>query len=176
MPTSDLLTELDFRPITPGDLPFLSRLYASTRQDELAVTDWTDEEKAAFLQMQFEAQHSHYQKHYPSASFEVIEQGGSPIGRLYVDTWEDEYRLIDIALLPEHRNHGIGSAILHDLLAKAEAANKAIRIHVEHDNPALKLYQRLGFRQVKDVGVYAFMEWLPTKAEPVSEQGTHGTP
>ena len=54
---------LTFRPIADADLPFLARLYASTRMEELAVTDWSDAQKTAFLQSQFDAQHAHYQKH-----------------------------------------------------------------------------------------------------------------
>ncbi|MEZ5594484.1 MAG: GNAT family N-acetyltransferase [Gammaproteobacteria bacterium] len=109
--------------------------------------------------MQFRAQHAHYQTHYPSARFDLILQNRQAIGRLYLDQWDDEYRLIDIALLPEHRNKGLGTQLLHDILAQAASQGKAVRIHVEHFNPALRLYQRLGFRQLEDKGVYLFMEW-----------------
>lgn len=84
-----------------------------------------------------------------------------PIGRLYVDRRADEIRVVDIALLPEHRRQGIGSALLENILAEAAAAHKPVRIHVEKFNPALRLYQRLGFHQVRDTGVYFLMEWLP---------------
>jgi len=148
-----------FRPIEPDDMVFLCEVYASTRLDELAVTGWSTAQVDAFLRMQFDAQHQHYQTHYPDASFQVILQEGHPIGRLYVAHWEYEIRLIDIAMLPAYRRAGIGTAILKDLLAAAAAAGKPVRIHVEKFNPALRLYNRLGFAAIADKGVYLFMEW-----------------
>lgn len=150
-----------FRPIGPGDQDFLHRLYASTRQEELAPVPWSEEEKAAFLRMQFEAQHKHYQEHYPQARFDLVLADGEPVGRLYVEEWPTQIRLIDIALLPEHRNRGLGSRLLRDLMAEAERARKPLTIHVEKLNPAMRLYRRLGFRSIEDKGVYDLMEWRP---------------
>ena len=73
----------------------------------------------------------------------------------------DEIRLIDIALLLEHRNAGIGARLLQDLLAEAAQAGKPVRIHVEKFNPALRLYERLGFTPIEDQGVYLLMQWSP---------------
>ena len=84
-----------------------------------------------------------------------------PVGRFSIVRWQDEIRIVDIALLPPSRNAGIGSAILRDLLAEAAAAHKPVRIHVEQCNPALRLYERLGFAPIEDKGVYFFMEWAP---------------
>lgn len=151
--------EITFRPIRDDDLPLLQRIYASTRADEMAMVPWTDEEKEDFLQMQFNAQHTHYQEHYADAKFELISIDGKPAGRLYVQRKEDEIRVVDIALLPEYRGSGIGGGIMQDLLDEARAAGKAVRIHVEHNNPAMRLYQRLGFKKIKDLGVYHLMEW-----------------
>jgi ribosomal protein S18 acetylase RimI-like enzyme len=145
------------RPIGSADEDFLAAVYASTRAEELAPVPWSDAEKAAFCRMQFDAQHRYYLEHYTGATFDVIQVGGEPAGRLYVARWPDEFRIIDIALLPAYRNAGIGSAILKDLLAEADRAGKPVTIHVEKMNPALRLYQRLGFREAGDVGVYWFL-------------------
>src|SRR3954447_9706912 len=136
---------LSFRRITDADLPFLGRLYASTRTEELAVKPWSEEQKAVFLQQQFEAQHDHYQRYFQDADFLVIERGGAPIGRLYLWREAREHRIVDIALLPEHRRKGLGEALLRDLLDEAATARKAVTIHVEKFNPAMGLYRRLGF-------------------------------
>src|SRR6185503_3641399 len=85
---------LSFRPIADADLPFLARLYASTRLEELAVTDWSDAQKASFLQSQFNAQHAHYQKPYTGSDFFVIDQAGQAIGRLYLARWKSEHRIV----------------------------------------------------------------------------------
>lgn len=150
---------IGFRPIRPDDKEFLFKVYAGTRQDELTVLPWREEDKELFLKMQFSAQHQYYQSHYPEAEFSIILLGDQPIGRLYVARWEKEIRIIDIALLPEHRGAGVGTKIMKDLLTEAARAKKRVRIHVERNNPALRLYERLGFTTIEDRGVYLFMEW-----------------
>ncbi len=148
------------RPITDDDLGFLYRVYASTREEELAATGWSEEQKDAFLRQQFEAQHRFYQD-YEDSRFDVILVDNEPVGRLYVARRSDVLHVIDIALLPAHRRGGIGSALMRELLAEAHAAGKPVRIYVEKNNPALALYERLGFRRAGDTGVYYLMECLP---------------
>jgi ribosomal protein S18 acetylase RimI-like enzyme len=152
-------TGLGLRPVVDDDLPFLCRLNASTRAQELAPVPWTDAQKAAFLTMQFQAQHAHYLQHYPDAQRLVILHDDDPVGRVYVDRWTREHRIVDIALLPEHCGRGYGSALLRDLMDEAAAAEKAVSIHVEKNNPAMRLYRRLGFVPVEDKGVYDLMRW-----------------
>ncbi|QKD00982.1 N-acetyltransferase [Mesorhizobium loti R88b] len=152
---------LGFRPSTEADLPFLSRLYASTRLEELAVTDWSEAQKAVFLDMQFQAQHAHYRKHYPDADWLVVEHAGQDIGRLYIERWPSQHRIIDIAFLPNHRRKGYGTALLRDLIDEAWLAGKSPSIHVEKNNPARGLYVRLGFVVVEDKGVYDLMACAP---------------
>lgn len=148
---------LTFRPIAEADLPFLAGVYASTRAEELALTSWNDAQKAAFLDMQFQAQHAHYQKYYPNADWLVMTHGGGDIGRLYIERWPREHRIIDITFLPAYRGKGFGSALLADLIDEARAVGKAVSIHVEKHNPAMRLYLRLGFTVAEDKGVYDLM-------------------
>jgi ribosomal protein S18 acetylase RimI-like enzyme len=147
------------RSITPGDDSFLAGVYASTRADELEVTGWSEELKADFCRRQFDAQSAYYAANYPEASFQIIERDGVPVGRLYVARWEKEIRIVDITLLPEFRGSGIGTQLLRDLQKEARAAGKALTIHVERFNRALGLYERLGFEQIEDKGVYLLMRW-----------------
>ena len=148
------------RPVEPGDVAFLYRVYASTREEELAKTGWDETQKAAFLRMQFDAQSSYYEEHYRGAEFSVI-LSDLPAGRLYVARWKEEIRIVDIALLPEYRRMGIGTLLLRDLISESEESGKPLSIHVERFNPALRLYERLGFRAVEDKGVYLLMERPP---------------
>jgi ribosomal protein S18 acetylase RimI-like enzyme len=154
-------------------MPFLQTVYASTRQEELSVVPWTDEQKSEFLAWQFEAQHIHYMKHYPDADFELILKKGKPIGRLYQEEWRSEIRIIDIALLPEYRGKGIGTRLLKDIQATARKKGLAVSIHVEHNNPALSLYRRLGFVKISEEGVYWLMKWT---ANTNAHTGTTETP
>ena len=153
------------RTVRPDDGEFLYRLYASTRAEELEPVPWTDERKAEFLRMQFEAQTRHYRAHYPDAAFEVIELDGEPVGRLYVDRRPDEIRIVDISLLPAFRGRGIGTALLERIIDEADGAGKSVSIHVEKLNPARRLYEQLGFREVEDRGVYLFMARSPAAQE-----------
>lgn len=155
---------ITLRPITDHDLPFLRALYGSTRQAELTAVPWNDAQKAQFLDMQFHAQHTHYQTTYPQATFDIIEKDGAAIGRLYIDPRPDEIRIVDIALLPAHQNAGIGSALLQHILDDGAANGRCVTIHVERFNPALRLYERLGFQHVADNGVYLLMSWTPQSA------------
>jgi ribosomal protein S18 acetylase RimI-like enzyme len=151
------------RPIRrPDDMAFLFALYASTREEELALVPWPPEHKTAFLEQQFAAQDAHYREHFAAASFDIIELDAVAIGRLYVMRWADEIRIVDIALMPEQRGRGIGGALLRELQAQARAANVPLGIHVERMNPALRLYERLGFEVAADQGVYLLMKWQPS--------------
>jgi ribosomal protein S18 acetylase RimI-like enzyme len=149
--------DIMLRPIRDDDLPFLRRVYASTREEELAPVPWTRAEKDAFLGSQFALQHRYYQEHYSDADFRVILVGGVPVGRLYLARWEGEHRIVDIAVLPEHRGRGIGSRLLGEIVAEADAAGKPVSIHVEIQNRARRLYERLGFRPIEERGVYILM-------------------
>ncbi len=148
-----------------ADLEFSARLYASTRWAELAITGWTDAQKAAFLAQQHEAQHRHYRAHYDGAEWLIVEREGCAVGRLYRAEWPREIRIIDISLMPEARNCGICTAILTAIQQEAERLGKAVSIHVEKNNPARSLYLRLGFAIAGDAGVYDLMEWRPGGAQ-----------
>lgn len=162
---------ITLRPIAPTDEPFLARLYASTRADEMAMVPWDAAQKQAFLAMQFEAQHTFYQREFRDASFDLVLLHNEPIGRLYLHRRADEVRIIDIALLPTYRNRGIGGAFMRAILAEAARAGLPVRIHVERTNPALRLYWRLGFRHVADNGIYFLMEWVPPTEDTPTDAG-----
>jgi GNAT superfamily N-acetyltransferase len=156
---------IDLRPAGPADAEFLYRVYASTRYEELAPLCWEPAQVEAFLRMQFRAQDAHYRQHYPDAAFDVILLGGVPAGRLYVDRWPDQIRVMDITLLPEFRGAGVGTLLLTRLQAEATADGRRVSIHVERFNPARRLYQRLGFIPAGSTGVYDLLEWVSTLSD-----------
>ena len=154
--------DIALRPVNEGDRPHLLAVYTSTRLEELAATDWNEEQRAEFCRMQFEAQDAHYLAHYPAAERSVILVGGRSAGRLYVDRWTNEIRIMEIALLPEFRGRGIGTEILTNLQSESRGSGKFLSIHVERFNPALSLYARLGFTLAEDKGVYLLLHWQPS--------------
>jgi ribosomal protein S18 acetylase RimI-like enzyme len=153
------------RPVLPDDDAFLFSVYASTRTEEMKLVDWTAAQKQEFLQMQFRAQNHAYTENYPGAEFQLILLDELPIGRLYVQYMGNEIRVMDISLLPQYRGRGIGSHLLDEILEEGAESNRPVTIHVERFNPALHLYERLGFCQVSDHGVHWFMKWLPPLLE-----------
>lgn len=156
--------DVRLRPATDADKPFLQRVYAESRADEMAqLTHWSDAQKDDFLRFQFDAQHTHYTSHYPDARYQVIVRGGEDVGRLYVARLAGEIRLMDIALLAVHRGQGIGGALMGELLETARREGCFVSLHVEDHNPARRLYERLGFVKADEVGIYALMHWRPAE-------------
>jgi ribosomal protein S18 acetylase RimI-like enzyme len=153
------------RPARPEDREHLLAVYASTRAGELAPVPWTEEQKAAFITMQFDAQDAHYHAQYEGATYDVIEVDGLPAGRLYVHRRPKEIRLVDIALLPRFRGTGIGTQLVAALIAESKERGVPLTIHVEMSNPARRLYERLGFAPVEEHGVYLLMERRPEAVE-----------
>jgi ribosomal protein S18 acetylase RimI-like enzyme len=156
---------VSLRAISEQDLSRLFEIYASTRIEEMAlVPDWTEAQKTAFLSQQFLAQHQYYQEFYQGAQLQVIALDQEVIGRLYVH-WTysaQEVRIMDLALLPVYRGRGIGSQLIKAVQEKGAEMGKSVSIHVEYNNPALQLYQRLGFQKIGEFNsVYYLLEWKP---------------
>ena len=161
MPTAATAQRVSLRPTTPEDRAFLLEVYGSTREHELSQVEWAPGQRAAFLQMQFDAQDTQYRQHNPHGSFDVIEVDGAPAGRLYVDRRPGDLRVVDISLLPAYRGLGVGGWLLRRLMDQAADEGRIVSIHVEVHNPAAALYERLGFEVVAEHGVYRRMEWSP---------------
>jgi ribosomal protein S18 acetylase RimI-like enzyme len=149
------------RPAVDTDREFLTALYASTREVELELVDWDEATKRAFVQHQFSAQDEHYRSNYPGATLDVIEVDGEPAGRLYVHRGPSDIRIMDIALVPGFRGRGIGTELLRSLISEAEESGRKLSIHVEANNPARSLYDRLGFHPAGEHGIYVLMEREP---------------
>ena len=149
---------INLRCVTPEDEELVLRVYSSTRAEELERVPWSEEQKLVFLQMQSKAQHDHYREVYPQAEYLLIIRGDRPIGRLYKAEKDSEIRVLDLTILPEERNSGIGTYLIRNLIAEGEQLNKAVTIHVESFNRSLVLFQRLGFKKVQENGIYFLME------------------
>lgn len=150
---------LSLRDATPDDEAFLLEVYASTRLEEFEALGWDDNQTHAFIKMQFLAR----ERSQPRVDSKIILLNGRPVGRMLVDRTETPMVLRDIALLTEFRNAGIGSRLIQELMTEAASAGKAIRLHVVSTSPAVRLYERLGFRSTGDEAGVAYLEmkWVP---------------
>ncbi|MEO5558909.1 MAG: GNAT family N-acetyltransferase [Dokdonella sp.] len=152
------------RAIETHDTAFLRSVYASTRIDELAPLNWAQAQIDAFLGSQFEAQRQDYWKNYDTSRFCIVSVAGVDVGRLYVERRADQMSIVDIALLPRFRGRGVGGELMAQLLAEADAAALPLRIQVEFNNPAQRLYLRCGFEfNGEPIGIYRMMERAPQK-------------
>jgi ribosomal protein S18 acetylase RimI-like enzyme len=153
---------VSLRPVTDADQEFLIGVYAGTRADELAQTNWDDSQKDAFIRWQYEMQKKEYETRYPDARYDLILVDGVPAGRIWVGADDTQIRLLDIAVIPEFQNRGVGAHLLRQLMDEATRDNKPLRhmVFVLNEN-ALRFYERLGFKTIEDVGGYLHMEWLP---------------
>jgi ribosomal protein S18 acetylase RimI-like enzyme len=155
--------ELFLRPATFEDLDFQRSLYADTRSNEMALVDWSDDQKKSFLDQQFEAQTNHYQVYFPDAVTQIILLDQTIIGRFIRWDSQDYILIVDIALLFEFRNMGIGTILVQDLMNDAISLNLPIILRVEIFNPAIHLYERLGFKKSRLLEVYQEFVWTPLR-------------
>ncbi len=155
---------LKLSPIDNFDVPFLLTVYASTRSKEMAVVSWSDEQKRIFLEMQFQAQHNYYLSRYPNASYSIINLDGQPIGRLYIERQVDKIKILDITVLPEYRNRGVGTKLITEITQAGEQAEKPVQIYIENYNPSANLFSRLGFHPVAEEGINLLWQWNPGAA------------
>jgi GNAT superfamily N-acetyltransferase len=158
------VTELNdsptLRPVTTEDAAFLLQVYKSSRGEDLRELGWDEARIDEFLDLQYEAQRA-FDKDYPQANDEVILSSGERAGRLLVDSRENEIRCIDLALLPEFRNQGLGTSLLRRLQQEAASAHKPLRLQVIRYSRAISLFERLGFVRTSETGTHFQMEWKP---------------
>jgi GNAT superfamily N-acetyltransferase len=152
------------RSVTAEDDEFLLAVYAGTREEELAQAEWAEGQKETFVRWQFEMQRREYEARFPEARYDMILVDGQPAGRIWVGSDDEQIRLLDIALLKEFQNRGVGTLLLRRLMDEAAGANKLLRHMVfVLNNDAHRFYERLGFVMIEDLGAYKHMEWRETK-------------
>ncbi|WP_409342788.1 GNAT family N-acetyltransferase [Paenibacillus sp. MBLB4367] len=157
---------LEIREARDVDEAFLFNLYAETRANEMSAWGWGAAEAEPFLRMQFTVQQQSYRLQYPGAEHRLLLLQGNPAGQYRVFNGKDVIVLVDIALMPEYRNRGIGTELLRGLQERARKERKTVRLSVEQSNPASKLYQRLGFMTREHRDPYSIMVWHDDQDQP----------
>jgi len=166
-----------FRPITPEDAAFVRRLYGMTLRSQMPFEEagLTSEQIEALLDHQLEAQTRHYSGNYPDAEISIIECGGEPVGRLIIIHFQNELRLGDLMILPEHQNRGICTYIMNEYVAEGLATGRVVRLHVEKFNRAVNLYLRQRFVVIEDLASHWLMEYRPDGVADTVPQGSEPT-
>jgi ribosomal protein S18 acetylase RimI-like enzyme len=148
------------RAATSDDQEFLVEIFASTR-DDLRLANLDKSQEQLLIEMQFRARENQYRLAYPNATTSIILEGDKEIGSMIVNRGEHDIHLVDIALLPDWRDRGIGTYVLRTLLDEASAKAQSVCLQVAVTNRAKDFYERLGFSKIKDGGAYISMEWRP---------------
>jgi ribosomal protein S18 acetylase RimI-like enzyme len=107
--------------------------------------------------MQFRARTMSIKLEHPDAEHKIVVVEANPVGRLIIDASSNHIEVIDVALLPQYRCHGIGTSVLRGVLSHADRLGQAVRLHVEKQSRAVRLFERLGFSIRADVGMYLAM-------------------
>lgn len=144
-------------PCGPEDEAFLFELFRQVRGGLFAALGLPEAQLQGLLRMQYEAQQGHYRAAYPQLERRKLTLDGRPVGRLDLDRQPGLLRIVDIALLSAFQGQGLGGRVLAELLGEADAAGLAAELHVEQQNPAQRLYGRLGFEVRGGDGVYLAM-------------------
>jgi GNAT superfamily N-acetyltransferase len=159
------------RPALAGDRPFLLDLYLATRAAEFSALGWGPEAQRALLEQQYRAREAGWATSAPGADDQVITLDDHPVGRLVLDRRPTGIRVVDVAVVPAQQGRGIGSVVLRRVLEEADAARLPVTLHVVTTNPALRLYERLGFVPVDEDGVRVLME-RPSPEPGVAQPNT----
>jgi len=111
----------------------------ATRRDGFLplVTDWEDPAMRAQADREFD-----------ELPVQIVEEGGERVGYLCVVDRSDHLWLDEIVLVEGARGRGIGTTLVEQVIADAEARGVPVRLGVLERNPARRLYERLGFRVV----------------------------
>jgi ribosomal protein S18 acetylase RimI-like enzyme len=151
--------DIVLRPEEPCDEPLLFEWYASTREEELAMTGWDNAARNQFLNLQFRAMRQGYRSMFPRGQFSIILANGTPVGRVVVDRSAEEIHVVDIVVSPAQRGRSIGARIINALIEEARQARKPVRLQVLKNSRAIGFYQRLGFSRISQTDIYEQMEW-----------------
>ena len=151
---------ITLRPATEDDRDFLLALYKSSRGDDLRGLSWEEERINEFLEMQYEAHQTFLANDHPNLQDQIVLVDGASVGHLAVEQRAEEIRLVDVSLVPEHRQRGTGTLLIQELQAQAAAAQRPLRLQVIRFNRAVTLFERLGFRRTSETGTHFQMEWL----------------
>ena len=165
------MSDVTLRRASADDEPFLRALFRTTRESLLQAMPLAEAQRAVLCDMQFRAQAAGYRDAHPGADYFVVcDAAAEPIGRLTRASRDDALVLVEIALVPQARGHGIGTSLVRALQSEARSRGIALELSVESTNPALRLYRRLGFAASAHDGIRYSMRWQSKAAFNAQEE------
>jgi ribosomal protein S18 acetylase RimI-like enzyme len=140
------------RTISDADYLWLWSLNRETMRTYVEQTwgKWDDDWQAERFRKNFRPDH-----------VQVIVLDGHDAGLLHVERSPEEINLVNIQIAPEFQNRGLGTEVMHALLAEARREKLPLRLQVLKVNPARRLYERIGFAVVAETETHYQMRWTP---------------
>ena len=141
-----MISSVTTRAAGPDDDAFLFELFKAVRGREFAQTPLDPAQLETLMRFQFAGQAQFYGAQYPGGHHIVL-LNGTPVGRIWLYRGASQHHLVDISLLPEFQNRGIGAALITEAIAAAQAAGVRLSCSVAATNHgSLRFHQRLGFQ------------------------------
>jgi ribosomal protein S18 acetylase RimI-like enzyme len=165
-PVMAITSTVFLRPGRGSDEPLCERIFAESHCAGFDLLGLEPASLNSLIRMQFQARQAQYRLRQGAIEYLICrgaDQDTLPLGSCWLLDSAEELRLLDIAVLVEHRRRGLARAVLTGLCAQAAAASKPVRLSVWRENVAARqLYRTLGF--------------LPDPAVGGGDEEQHGEP
>jgi ribosomal protein S18 acetylase RimI-like enzyme len=123
------------RPALADDFDFCADLYFGEMERTIRE-----------LNLDFAKQATNLRQRWDAQQVRIITLDGADIGWVQSMIEDDALFLGQLFVAPAHQGRGIGTTIVQRLIEEAACDRRAVTLGVVKTNPALRLYQRLGFR------------------------------
>ena len=145
LPMSQL--SINYRKAQKEDLDYLLQLRMATMQSYLQHAGFhlSQEEHLQRVLYQFEG-----------AQMILLKE--KPIGLLKLSSQAEAIEIIQIQIDPDQQGKGIGRMVVEGVLRKAALEEKMVKLSVLKGNPAIGLYEKLGFSEVGETEDSVLME------------------
>jgi len=97
-------------------------------------------------------------EHFVPELISIIVVDGHDVGYLKIESYAEHVYIDGIYLAKAYRSSGLGALLISRTIADAHAKDKQVRLRVLKPNPARRLYERLGFRQIDTDAIHIYME------------------
>jgi ribosomal protein S18 acetylase RimI-like enzyme len=133
--TERLAARTAFRPARPEDFDYCARLYFEGMENIIKE-----------LNLNMDAQVAGFRQRWDVTQVRIITLDGTDIGWLQSFAKDDALFLAQLFIDSTLRRQGIGTEVVKGLIEESANAGRAVTLGVVKTNPALRLYERLGFR------------------------------
>ena len=145
--TKHFAARTTLRPARPDDFDYCARLY------------FEGMETIRELNLNMDAQLASFRQHWKAPQVRIITLDGSDIGWLQSFVKGNELFLAQLFVHSALRRQGIGTDVVNGLIEEAARAGQAVTLGVVKTNPALRLYERLGFHTTHEDERKFYMRW-----------------